>query len=69
MDRGVIEETVASVGQSVWDQFPWLSLLVPVVCILGLIAVSALLLIWLERKISGDIQCRIGTLHHGPVGL
>jgi NADH-quinone oxidoreductase subunit H len=49
--------------------WPWLAYtlaaLVHVVLILGLVAISALVFIWLERKISGRIQDRLGPTRVG----
>ena len=53
-------------SDSMW---PWLAYaiaaLVHVVLILSLVAVSALVFIWLERKISGRIQDRLGPTRVG----
>jgi len=49
-------------------RLPWayaIAALVHVVLILGLVAVSALAFIWLERKISGRIQDRLGPTRVG----
>ncbi len=67
--QGWIEGVLWSLGQGLWERFPWLGLIMPVLCILAIVCLSALILIWLERKISGDIQSRIGPIHHGPYGL
>jgi len=68
-ERGWLEALIGSWMKPVYHAAPWVAYLVPVVWILAIVAVSALLLVWLERKISADIQSRIGPLHHGPWGL
>lgn len=37
--------------------------------VIGFIGLSALLLIWAERKVSGRIQDRLGPTRTGPIGL
>lgn len=37
--------------------------------VVGFMAVNALLLVWLERKVSGHIQQRPGPNRLGPIGL
>ncbi len=67
--RGWIENGIHNLVAPLWERVPILPLFVPVVCILAVVAVSALILIWLERKVSADIQSRVGPIHHGPFGL
>jgi NADH-quinone oxidoreductase subunit H len=52
------------------DRVPnaWLAALLAVVAIMGFITVSALFLIWLERKVSARMQRRLGPTEVGPHG-
>ena len=47
----------------------WLDSLLGVLVIVGLMTVSTLALIWLERKVSARIQMRLGPMFVGPYGL
>jgi NADH-quinone oxidoreductase subunit H len=50
----------------VWQ---WLWLLIICVAVIVFILLSVLFLVWLERKVSGDIQSRVGPVRVGPFGL
>ena len=45
------------------------SLVVACACVLGFIFVFALFAVWMERKVSAHIQCRLGPMEVGPHGL
>jgi len=48
---------------------PWLAIVAAVAAIMGYLTVNAMMLIWLERKLSARIQRRLGPTEHGPFGL
>ncbi|MBU1740402.1 MAG: NADH-quinone oxidoreductase subunit H, partial [Proteobacteria bacterium] len=45
------------------------AILAGLIVALGLAQVNALFLVWLERKLAGHFQLRIGPKEHGPFGL
>jgi NADH-quinone oxidoreductase subunit H len=47
----------------------WLDAFVRVAVIVGLVTIVVLVLIYLERKIVGRIQMRLGPMRTGPFGL
>ena len=53
-------------GERHWSLPDWVLMPTMLLCIIGFICVSALLLIWLERKIAARIQNRTGPMMTGP---
>lgn len=68
MEHGWFEGIVSGVAHGLYRWIPWLPLFVPLFWILVFVIVAALALIYVERKVSADIQARVGPLHHGPFG-
>ncbi len=58
-----MEDIIAMVGQET------IKVIIGLIGVLILVVVNALMLTWLERKISGHIQRRIGPKEVGPYGL
>jgi NADH-quinone oxidoreductase subunit H len=48
---------------------PWLAIAAAIAGIMGYLTINAMMLIWLERKLSARIQRRLGPTEHGPFGL
>jgi NADH-quinone oxidoreductase subunit H len=48
---------------------PWLAIVAAIAGIMGYLTINAMMLIWLERKLSARIQRRLGPTEHGPFGL
>src|SRR6266540_1031294 len=48
---------------------PWLDAIIRLLIIVGFMTVTAMMLIWLERKFVGRIQQRLGPTRTGPMGL
>ncbi len=51
----------------IWADF--ILLVIKFACIAGIVTVNILILIWLERKVSGFIQERLGPNRLGPFGV
>jgi NADH-quinone oxidoreductase subunit H len=51
------------------DWLDWLLLVARVVVVFGVLLVSVLVLIWVERKVIADMQTRVGPMRAGPRGV
>jgi F420H2 dehydrogenase subunit H len=47
---------------------PWVRTLLGL-CLIGVVFGGAMLVVWFERKLSGDIQFRLGPKYVGPFGI
>lgn len=47
----------------------WLAVLLTITVIMGYLTVNALMIIWMERKVSARMQRRLGPTERGPFGL
>ncbi len=47
----------------------WLAIPLTIAIIMGYLTVNALMIIWMERKVSARIQRRLGPTERGPFGL
>ena len=47
----------------------WIAVMVSVALIMGYLTVNALMIIWMERKVSARMQRRMGPTERGPFGL
>jgi len=58
--------------QTIWNNeigFQLIRLLIAAVAVIGFVTVNALFLIWWERKVSADIQLRLGPMVVGTHGV
>lgn len=46
---------------------PWVRTLIGL-CLIGVVFMGAMTVVWFERKLSGDIQFRLGPKYVGPSG-
>lgn len=65
---GTIQQTYAAWGWPAWA-YNLTYALITAVLIIAFIGLNALFLIWLERKVAGHIQQRLGPMRVGPHGL
>ncbi len=57
---------------TIWNSevgFQIIRLIIAAIAVVGFVTVNALFLIWWERKVSADIQLRLGPMVVGPHGL
>lgn len=47
----------------------WLAIIASITLIMGYLTVNALMIIWMERKVSARMQRRLGPTERGPFGL
>lgn len=47
----------------------WLAVVLSIALIMGYLTVNALMIIWMERKVSARMQRRLGPTERGPFGL
>jgi NADH-quinone oxidoreductase subunit H len=67
-----IAHTLTSWLQSLGLSYLWADLILLILqwtCIVGIITLNVLILIWLERKVAGFIQMRLGPNRLGPFGV
>jgi len=63
----IADRAAAALGENVWVSIAFMA--IGVVAVIAFLAISGLFLIWMERKVAGHFQCRIGPKRVGPLGL
>lgn len=48
---------------------PWLAIPAAITVIMGFLTFNALMIVWMERKVSARMQRRMGPTERGPIGL
>ncbi|MFH1075866.1 MAG: NADH-quinone oxidoreductase subunit NuoH [Pseudomonadota bacterium] len=49
--------------------YEFIRLLLSFVLVVGFVAVNGLMLVYMERKVAGRLQCRMGPMEVGPYGI
>lgn len=63
----IADRAAAALTENVWVSIAYMAL--GIVAVIAFLAISGLVLIWMERKVAGHFQCRIGPKRVGPLGM